>query len=149
MDVYENHLKYYMPRDAVLSEAGRRVGELLDAWLGLHHLDQATLKRADWTNDHHICLRLSSGEIGGLSTFDFNDLSTLVFLAHDRCIRVDVKPCNPQFINLIFHPRHGREGGMSQRHPTLEDAVATWRVMHPAPPEPPKAQATESEAAHA
>jgi hypothetical protein len=62
-----------------------------------------------------------------LSTFDFNELTRLVFLAHDRCIRVELCGSSPGRIGLALHKRHHRDGGVYQRHPTLRQAVAEFR----------------------
>ncbi len=112
------------------SEAAIRVGHLLQCWQGLHHLDPAEMKRTVWTNPWFVSLKMASKS---LASWDFNELTTLVFLAHDHCIRVDVKPAM-RYLELMFHPRSAREGGMAERHPTLEQAVSRWRETHPAPP---------------
>lgn len=40
--------------------------------------------------------------------------------------RVDLSP-SMKYMQIMFHPRV-REGGMSERHPTLEAAVEQWRL---------------------
>ena len=127
------HMKYWTKSDP--SECGLRVAQLLEEWQGLHHMDTAQMKKVDWANKRFQVVKLSkfSTPGGGLSTFDFSDLTSLVFLAHDHCIRVHIAPCNPQFLAIIFHPRNTRDGGMTERHPTLEQAVESWRSNHPAP----------------
>ncbi|OHD26879.1 MAG: hypothetical protein A2Y38_15470 [Spirochaetes bacterium GWB1_59_5] len=64
---------------------------------------------------------------GGWSTFDFDRLTSAVVMAHDRCIRFSVSPCNMQYLRFQLHKRHEREGQMSARHPTLEEHTATLR----------------------
>ncbi len=124
------HLKYWCKGEP--SESGLRVAYLLDAWNGLHHMDSDQMKKVDWANPRYQLVKLSkfSSPGGGLASSDFNDLTTLIFLCHDHCIRVQILPCNPQFLELAFHPRHSRDGGMSERHPTIETAVAQWREKH-------------------
>lgn len=111
------------------SEVGLRVAKLLSDWVGgCHHLDAEQMKNVDWLNERFITIKADSSMTGGgLSSFDFCSLTRLVFLAHDRCIRVDIAPLNPQLLRIMFHPRHSREGGMSERHPTIEQALESWR----------------------
>ena len=125
----EKHLSYYTSEKP--SECAMRVAALLDEWIGLHHFDEPTLKKIEWRNDRFIVLKISKHSMAGqLATYDFDTLTTLVFLAHDHCIRVGIGPCNPQFMEIMFHPRGFRTGGMSVRHPTLESAVVRWRENH-------------------
>jgi hypothetical protein len=128
-DDLEKYLGYYTK--AQPSESGLRVAALLEEWLGLHHIVESALKRVDWMNPRYQIIKLCKHQSpGGLSSFDFDALTQLVFMAHDHCIRVQLGPCNPQHMELVFHPRRSREGGTSRRHPTLEQAVAQWREHH-------------------
>jgi hypothetical protein len=121
------HLKYWCNAP---SDVGLRVAKLLDEWDGLHHFDQAMMKKVEWTNTHFIAIKLG----GGLASFDFNNLTRLIFLAHDHCIRVEIAPLTFKVLRVLFHPRHKREGNIYERHPTLEQAVGAYRGNHPAPP---------------
>ncbi len=69
---------------------------------------------------------------GDLATFDGDQLTRLVFLAHDRCVRVSILNSGPRMVRIVIHPRMGREGGFSVKHPTIEDALAVWRKTNPA-----------------
>lgn len=71
---------------------------------------------------------------GGLSTTDHDQLTRLVIAAHDHCVRVEIKPCNPQLLRLIFTNRL-RGGDNMESHPTIEQRLATFRQSHPAPTE--------------
>ena len=64
---------------------------------------------------------------GSWATFDFNQLTVAVVLAHDRMIRVEVSSSGPRMFRIMFHKRESREGSMSRRHPTLEDAMLSIR----------------------
>ena len=61
------------------------------------------------------------------STFDFNTLTTAVLMAHDRCIRFQVSASGPGRLRLMFHRRHTREGTITERHPTIEQAVERYQ----------------------
>lgn len=124
--VVGHHLKYWSKKPP--SEVGIRVAKMLDAWDGLHHFDGELMKKVEWSHPYFIAMKLRGDR---LSTFDFGSLTRLVFLAHDHCIRVEIRPCNMQFLQLMFHPRHTREGGMAERHPTIEHALTNYRDATP------------------
>lgn len=73
---------------------------------------------------------------GSWATFDYDGLTRAVFLAHDRCIRIDIGPSGPGRMKFTLHKRHKRDGALHERHPTLEDAVQSWRELHPNQPNP-------------
>jgi hypothetical protein len=62
-----------------------------------------------------------------MHTWDSNQLTLLVLLAHEMCVRVEVKPCNMQYLKLCFSPRDCRDGDIYKRHPTIEQAAASLR----------------------
>lgn len=64
---------------------------------------------------------------GDLATFDFTQLTLLVVMAHDRCIRVSIMPHTANMIKISIHKRDREAKSMSERHPTLEDNVAKIR----------------------
>ena len=65
---------------------------------------------------------------GQLATFDFDYLTRLVVLGHDQCIRVEVCQGGPGTVGVVLFKRHTREGRMTERHPTMEDAMAKIRA---------------------
>jgi hypothetical protein len=110
---------------SAISPLGERVAELLDDLFGgIYHLEGAEL--VDWANDHHIEVRVAYKE---WATFDSNLLTRLVFLAHDRCLRLSVSPRSHRALTLLFYPRQ-RGGRIDERHPTLEEAVAEHRAWY-------------------
>ena len=68
---------------------------------------------------------------GRMATFDFNDLTRLIFLAHDRCIRAEVIHGGPRRVRIAIWKRYKRDGSMMERHPTIEQALSLWREKHP------------------
>lgn len=68
---------------------------------------------------------------GGLSTFDFSELTRLVFLCHAARIRCCINVHGPSHFLLMFHPR-SHHGAMGERHPNLDEAVADFRAYLPA-----------------
>lgn len=90
--------------------------------------------------DHHITGKVygfgrgirASVFSGQLSTFDFDMLTRLVLHAHDRCIRAELIASGPGRVGIALHKRHTREGTMSTRHPTIEQAIETHRRFYAA-----------------
>lgn len=84
---------------------------------------------------HHIMGKIKPFGIGieintttaRFATFDYDGLTRLVIMAHDRCIRAEFQPSGPGMIKVVLHKRHMREGQMHERHPTLEDHIKMIR----------------------
>lgn len=62
-----------------------------------------------------------------LSTFDLDGLTRLVIAAHDQCLRASVTSSGPRLVKIMLHDRKGRDGKMSERHPTMEQAILSIR----------------------
>ena len=60
------------------------------------------------------------------ATFDGNLLTELVFMAHDKAVRVEIVNGGTKRVKIVIHQRV-REGRLYDRHPTLEEAVTEWR----------------------
>lgn len=69
---------------------------------------------------------------GHFATFDYDNLTRLVFLCHDMCIRAEFVQGGPGRIGIAIWRRGGREGDMYFRHPTIDQALEKWRKTHPA-----------------
>ena len=107
--------------------------------------------RKDWmTDDQWECAKMFADVVGGFhhvggqfkphgdgikvssyasrwATYDFDALTRIVLLAHDRMIRVAVVPSGPRMIGFEMCKRHTRDGAMHERHPTIEQAIALHR----------------------
>lgn len=100
------------------SEIGAKAADLLgDVFLGLYHLNQTSLKKGIWTNPHYAQVTY----YGGLATVDFNELTRLVVLAHNRMLRVELEGLAPNYIRIRVHARASRTGGIASRCPTMEE----------------------------
>jgi hypothetical protein len=111
-----------IPADRI-SDAGARCAGLLDAWLmGLHHLP-VEARKIDWSGEWVELTFWSS-----FSTFDFDELTRLVFLAHDHCIRAEISAAM-RYLRVSLYPRV-RDGLICDRHPALEKVMADWREHH-------------------
>lgn len=126
------HLRFTMPKTAkpapltraTMSEAQLACFDLLcEVFKGEHHAPDTI----------HPCGNGIKCSVYSnyLSTFDFDYLSRLVVLAHDHCVRVEITSSAPGRVGLVLHKRHGREGGISTRHPTIEETIQRVRPSQP------------------
>lgn len=60
---------------------------------------------------------------GAMATYDYSDLTRLVILAHETCIRAEVRNGGPGAIKICIWRRERESDNMSQRHPALEDNI--------------------------
>jgi hypothetical protein len=113
----------------IMSELGKRVANLLGDWQrGIYHISQRDLFKADWTSEHHIEFSM---HCAGLSSYDFNDLTLLIFLAHQYALRVQISPVRKNYMQLMFHPREHNSPDKYRFHPTLEQAVEMFNYNYP------------------
>ena len=109
-----------------LSPLGETVADLLGEWLyGLYHLDFGEIAHIDWSNSYHIDLRY----YGHLSTYDTDNLTRLILLAHREAIRVEITPRSNRYLTMRFHRRkHDPDGRLEiyERHPTIDQAIAYY-----------------------
>ena len=83
---------------------------------------------------HHIFGKLKawgdgiqSNVLGSWASFDFDQLTRILVLGHDRMIRVEIGSSGPGMFRVVLHKRHTREGSTSKRHPTIETAIIRIR----------------------
>lgn len=61
-----------------------------------------------------------------MATWDFQQLTSFVFLCHDARIRGDISPGGPRLLSIALHQRTAA-GGIATRHPNLAEAVEAHR----------------------
>jgi acyl-CoA-binding protein len=88
---------------------------------GEHHIPRGGVKDFGygWVIKH---------DRGDLATYDYDQLTRLVLMAHDKCIRVSIMPYNFNSVKIAIWKRK-REGGMSERHPAIEHVLETYNQM--------------------
>lgn len=107
-----------------LSPLGRVVADILGAtFLGIYHLDTRALRRVRW--DDNLLVEVTIRK--ELATYDGSELTRLVVLCHDACVRLAIEGVGPGYLRLIFHARVGRDARLGYRHPTIETAVDAVR----------------------
>lgn len=96
---------------------------------GEHHIPRPGVRErgTGWYVNHR--------EGNELASFDSDSLTRLVFLAHDRCVRVAINDCGLGMVRICIWQRARTADRFWARHPTLEQAVASWRERNPANPE--------------
>ena len=115
-----------------VSKFMREVLDILDCvYSGLHHTNYyEQFKKSKY------CETLFAEYVdraNELSTYDFNRLTKLVVLAHDKGIRVSVSSDRKKGLVICFHNRMGKRHNdhpMNQRHPTLSKAVKQVRSTY-------------------
>lgn len=95
-----------------------------ELYFGKHHLPAGGIKPfgEGWSVNHYA----------EVATFDFDTLTRLVFLAHDKCIRVSIMQGGPGAIKIVLYKRDKRKGSIMESHPTIENALKKWRMKHEA-----------------
>lgn len=89
-----------------------------DLFLGRHHIPSEVKPWGTGWQVNSFC---------DMSTYDFDRMTRLVFLAHDRCVRAEISWSGPRRIRIIIHKRDPEGTSMTTRHPTIEQALARWR----------------------
>jgi hypothetical protein len=133
-------------QDSLDGTAKYRKGKFVAPQLGeFHRRCCAILSKAFRTGVYNLSIKWEKAEFrsvdhpfmtvtiyagGGISTWDFDPMTRLVIAAHDECIRIDVEPVAHNYLRIYMHQRQ-REGGMSSRHPTIEQAVEAYRGVQP------------------
>lgn len=100
---------------------------LCDLFGGEHHLYGAVRACGSTGIDIHVPDHAPA-------TYDFDLLTRAVVFAHDRGIRFAIASSRPGHLRLFLHKR-ARQGALSQRHPTLDEAVSAVRANWPQPEE--------------
>jgi len=78
--------------------------------------------RCKWYHTAKGAISLTYGR--DLATFDHDKLTALVLAAHKNCVRVEIEPCNPQYLRIVFWPRETDGERIYARHPTLNDLAS-------------------------
>lgn len=125
--IYRNR-KGYKPRPDVLTPFQKRVMDILGMVCGGIYNAPISWDKVEWSTGGGVFVTLRDGR---LSTFDFYQLTALVFLCHEARIRCEVSAKARGYFEFGFWQRQA-EGGMSLRHPNLAEAVAAFREYLPA-----------------
>lgn len=121
---YATKKKGFIRRPETLSPFQRSAVSLLAEGFGTGIYNvSVNWETVDWDFGCGVCFVIGHR---GLATWDFSELTRLVLGAHDRCIRLDIDARARGYLALKMWPRK-REGNISERHPTIEQAIAYFR----------------------
>jgi hypothetical protein len=114
------------PQDGLTEFNRRAIGLLCRAYgMGPWNVP-VTWERVNWKYGTGTAFTLNCfGH--GLATFDTARLTRLVIGAHEECIRVEISPKAFRYLEIAMWPRSGREGRLFERHPTIEEAIKSFR----------------------
>lgn len=130
----EHPAEYLRRQGLTVSEKGARCAEFVyHFYCGWHHFPHH-VEKIDWSG----AFIEFTHRHDALCTFDGNKLTTLVLMAHDLGIRVEIEPAM-RYLRIVLHPRDiDTIAGGWAGHPTMETVLAKWRERNPARPEPTK-----------
>lgn len=121
-------VRWLLGNGRAVSELGTLVADLLWEWAdGIYHIQD--ILRVSFAGTYIEVPIFSS-----LATYDDSNLTRLVVLAHDRCVRVEMMArlvrsrYEGEWIELpaivLGFSKRQRDGDWYHRHPTIEEAIA-------------------------
>lgn len=110
-----------------MSKLGQTVAHIIGISCGGIYNAVPKPTNVDWSSERYIQVSIHHG----LSTYDFNELTNLVFLCHEARVRLSILQSSPGRVALGFSPRRIC-ASMAEHHPNLDEAVATLRSWLPA-----------------
>lgn len=108
---------------ADVNAAAERV--LARSFGGIHHVEG--WGRREYHGPNTILVRIHTPP-GGLSTYDFDQLTRLVVAAHDEHVRLALHPGGPYGFKLVMTlRREWQTPTITDGHPTMEQALERCR----------------------
>ena len=99
---------------------------------GLHHFPSGDrgLRKVAWS-DADV---LRWNHYGELASFDGDELTVMVLMAHDLGLRLTVNPVNMRYLEIALSKCDAeRHFATFHAHPTMESVLSSWREHHPLP----------------
>ena len=106
MKTKPKQIKYY----ADCTEDQKHCWDLIDAWTGTHNVN----KIVECGRGLEFCMR------GDISTHDWNRMTTLVLLAHQYRVRVEVSGAAPNYLRIRLHARDPKATSITEGHPGVK-----------------------------
>lgn len=111
-----------IPQDKLNDHNRRHIEMIAESWQTRVYNLPINWEKAEFTPNYTVITIRSM-----MATFDFDQMTRLVILAHDYCVRVDVSARAPGYLQLIFHDRQRDGTKIYNRHPTIEAAIEAVR----------------------
>lgn len=105
-------------------KASERLRKVFDITFGGIH---NTPKIYKFQEGEGMCEYWETSYPGDVSTFDWDKLTRFVFACHAYCVRGSICPSGPMLVKFRIYPRFTRVGRLTEKHPSLEEAVANFR----------------------
>jgi len=90
---------------------------------GIHHLDYNQRKKLRYADEH--CFEYVTSD--SFATWDSNKLTTLVVLAHELMVRLEIDSHSFRYLKIRFWERTCRKGSTYERHPSIDEVIKYWR----------------------
>lgn len=124
----DRNRKGYKRQPEELNEFQKKVCDIIGMVGGGIYNAPVAHSKIDWQYGHDGVSVIWHGR--DLSTFDFHELTALVFLCYEARIRCSLAPAGPRMLRLSFWQREAT-GSTPERHPNLDEAVAAFRAYLP------------------
>lgn len=117
-----DEIRYFSKGQKLSSIAEKSLIILSYTFGGIHHLDWKQRQKFRYTDEINTDYVL----YGNMATWDSNQLTTLVVLAHELAVRVRIAPHSFKYLKITFWERT-REGQNHNRHPSMDEVLKYWR----------------------
>ncbi|CAM0073203.1 hypothetical protein VPHK391_0043 [Vibrio phage K391] len=87
---------------------------------GFHHCP--TIKESNCRGNITVNTRT-----GYFANYDYDLLTKAVIMAHNWGVRVQISGSGPGMVKISLWKRHKREGDISEKMPTIQDMVETYK----------------------
>lgn len=116
--------KHYKKQEGPISSLAEKALVVISRlYGGLHNMPWEHKEKFDYYDNQHVSIIW----FGGMATFDSDKLTTLVFLAHELALRIEVSPRAFRYLKISFWERKGRTGSLFDRHPSIDEVISFWR----------------------
>lgn len=115
-----------IPQDKLIDRSRRHIEMIVKAWRTRVYNLPINWQKAEFTPGYTVIAIRSS-----MASFDFDQMTRLVILAHDYCVRVKVSARTIGYLELMFHDRRRWPPELPNRHPTIEAAIEAVRKAAP------------------
>lgn len=90
---------------------------------GLHHVSSTQKEQFDYKATNDFVYK----RFGSMATYDASHLTTLVILAHELAVRIEVSSLGFKYWKISFYERSKTGQRMYERHPSIDEVIKNWR----------------------
>ena len=112
--------------DVEVSPLGERAADFLGLlFLGLYHLGNKRVRQTDWSRPDFFEIKLEKQ----LATYDFNELTRIVFLSHEMLLRVSIENTRGG-LRMMLHSRKNESAHRWEQMPTIDEHIERLRCHY-------------------